>query len=82
MTIDDFHSEMNSLIGSWCDRRALKLLATVLPHHVGNNGLTDGWADLATAFKTVRSQYRHELQTDELDRVIAAQQFVEDLLSR
>jgi hypothetical protein len=81
MTIEDFHSEMDALISDWCDRRALRILATVLPCYLGNNGLTDGWTDMATALKTVRSQRRQELLEDELDRVIAAQHFVDGMLT-
>ena len=34
--------ELHHLIDGWCDRRAYKALARVLPAWLGNNGLTDG----------------------------------------
>ncbi len=51
---------IQSLVDLWCDRRDYSPLATVLPAWLGNNGLTDGWADLASALHTVANM-RHKL---------------------
>ncbi len=51
----DVLSEVSRLVDAWCDRRELKLLATFLPAWVGNNGLTDGWADVLDALASVRA---------------------------
>ena len=44
------------LIERWCDERGLDALAQILPAYLGFNGLTDGWADLASALKAARGQ--------------------------
>ena len=48
--------EVSSLVDAWCDRRELDLLARLLPAWVSNNGLTDGWADVLDALKSLRGR--------------------------
>jgi hypothetical protein len=48
--------EVSGLIDAWCDRRELELLARLLPAWVSNNGLTDGWADVLDALKSLRGR--------------------------
>jgi hypothetical protein len=55
------------LIDEWCDRRELGALATVLPAFISNNGLTDGWADLMEALRTMRAA--HSLPFEEQETI-------------
>ena len=48
---DDPNQIVLSLIDLWCERREFQPLAHVLPAYVGNNGLTDGWAQVRDALK-------------------------------
>ena len=52
---EEFTRALQTLIEEWCDERKLNALARLLPAYVGFNGLTDGWAELAAALKSVRS---------------------------
>ncbi len=74
--------KLAELIDIWCERRALDPLRIVLPHSVLVSGLTDEWADLAGALKTVRVQHFASLQPDEVDRVVELQHLVEALVYR
>lgn len=53
MTVDYINNEINSLVDAWCERRALVALAGLLPGWLNNNGLTDGWEDLAASLRTM-----------------------------
>jgi hypothetical protein len=44
---------ISRLVDCWCDRRDLAALAGVLPAWLSNNGLTDGWEELAAALRTM-----------------------------
>jgi hypothetical protein len=57
--------KLAELIDIWCERRALEPLRIVLPHSVLVSGLTDEWAELASALKTVRVRHFASLQPDE-----------------
>lgn len=50
---------LQSLIERWCDRREYRALAEVLPAWIGNNGLTDGWAELHDALKRCYAFSKH-----------------------
>jgi hypothetical protein len=50
----DVPQELQRLIDDWCDRREYRALSIVLPAWLANDGLTDGWAEVAAA---VRSAY-------------------------
>lgn len=61
MAADDEHpvnGPLARLVDAWCARRALGPLAVVLPAYTSNNGLTDGWAELMEALRTLRG-FRH-----------------------
>jgi len=77
-----FHEEMSELIDVLCERRALKPLRVLLPHYPMPNGLTDAWADLAGALKTVRVQHSNDLSERELNSVISLQHAAENALDR
>ena len=64
------------LIELWCDRRELRPLAIILPTYIGNNGLTDGWADL---HDDLRHAYAMciDLPDTERDRIRQAQRAID-----
>jgi hypothetical protein len=66
---EQFFTLLRALIDVWCERRCLRPLATVLGPYISFNGLTDGWAEINTALKTVRALDRDLLLESEL-RVI------------
>jgi hypothetical protein len=63
---DEFFNILNGLVDSWCDRRCLHPLARILGPYLGFNGLTDGWAELQDALKSVRALDRELLLEPEL----------------
>ena len=77
-----FQDEMSNLIDGLCERRALGPLRVLLPHFPMHNGLTDEWAELAGALKTVRVQYCAALSEVELNRVIDLQHAAEQALAQ
>jgi hypothetical protein len=65
--------EVSSLIDAWCDRREVFLLADLLPAWTSNNGLTDGWAAVLDALKTVRARHApDDADLDVIERSIVA----------
>lgn len=82
MKPEDFDKELGVLIDAWCERRELALLRTILLAYPRVSGLTDEWADLATALKTIRAQYQQSLVNDELDRVIDLLHIAEAIVYR
>jgi hypothetical protein len=82
MDAHNFHDEMTALIDGLCERRSLAPLRVLLPHYPMLNGLTDEWAELAAALKTVRMQHRDVLSEAEMDRVVALQHAAESALER
>jgi hypothetical protein len=80
VTLEEFHSDLRSLVDAWCDRRDLVLLRVILRGYPMASGITDEWGDLAVALKTIRAQHKSLLAAGELDRVIASQQFAESLV--
>jgi len=51
---EEYFGALRSLIDRWCDERKLVALSFLLPGYLALNGLTDGWADLLAALKSVR----------------------------
>jgi hypothetical protein len=49
---------ISRLVDAWCERRDLGALAVILPAYTSNNGLTDGWADVMEALRTLRGSRR------------------------
>lgn len=78
-TID---SELAALVDRWCERRALRPLRFLLPHYPAARVLTDDWDALALCLKTIRVDANAELVADEIERVIALQQFAEAVVDR
>lgn len=57
MTADGEHpvnGPLAHLVDGWCDQRALGPLSVLLPAYTSNNGLTDGWAEVMEALRTLR----------------------------
>jgi hypothetical protein len=75
-----FDSDMADLVDAWCERRQLKLLSIILRVYPRVSGLTDEWAEIASALKTIRSQHLNQLEVDELNKVTDLQQYAESLL--
>ena len=48
----EFNNEIRRLVEGWCDRREYGPLSAILTPWLYNNGLTDGWSDLADALRT------------------------------
>ncbi len=80
MTIQEFDSDLGSLVDVWCDRRQLTLLSIILRAYPRVSSLTDEWAELASALKTIRTKHMNLLESDELNKVIELQQFAEGVL--
>jgi hypothetical protein len=62
---DEFFEALSGLINNWCDKRCLRPLSRVLGPYLSFNGMTDGWAELATGLKSVRAQDHDTLTTEE-----------------
>ena len=63
---NEFFETLRNLISGWCDKRSLRPLSRILGPYLNFNGLTDGWAELATGLKTVRAQDRDMLTAEEM----------------
>jgi hypothetical protein len=82
MDTQEFDKELGVLVDAWCDRRQLKLLRIILGSYPRVSGLTDEWADLAKALKTIRVQHPSLLVLGEIDRVIELQHIAESVVFR
>jgi hypothetical protein len=51
--LSEVEDRLSSLIDLWCDRRNLEALARLLPAWTSNTGLTDGWAHVLEALRTI-----------------------------
>ena len=56
---------LHDLIDGWCERRALRPLAAILPGYLAFNGLTDGWHELWRAVNNARSMHPDMLTAHE-----------------
>jgi hypothetical protein len=63
----EFFLALKGLIYSWCDRRALNPLARVLGPYVAFDGLTESWAEILDALKTIRASCRLDISEPEMD---------------
>ena len=61
----EFFEALKKLIDSWCDRRSYRPLSRILGPYLGFNGMTDGWAELATGLKSIRALDRDGLALPE-----------------
>jgi hypothetical protein len=73
---------LERLIDAWCERRDLRPLAILLPAYTSNNGLTDGWAGLMDALRTLRAVGPRRLPEDEQFEVERILQLVEKMVYR
>jgi hypothetical protein len=53
MNANAVNDKLAKFADTWCERRDLGPLAVLLPAWLNNNGLTDGWANLANALLTL-----------------------------
>ena len=77
-----FDQELASLIDGWCERRQLPLLAIILPAYPRVSGLTDEWAELSAALKTIRVRYARLLTPEEAEQVARLQILAESIVHR
>jgi hypothetical protein len=66
---EQFFDVLKALVDSWCERRCLQPLARVLGPYVAFYGLTDDWAELQNALKSVRALDRDILPEAEFNSV-------------
>jgi hypothetical protein len=67
------NEEIALLVERWCERRDLSALAGILPAWLSNNGLTDGWADLASALRSMSgSRKLPDQEREQLKRLYVA----------
>lgn len=57
------------LIEAWCDRRAVKPLASILPPYVAFNGQEDSWRGILKALIDIQSSDTGEFPKGENDTV-------------
>lgn len=50
--------QVNGLVDGWCDRRDLRSLRTILGGWPRVSGLTDEWARLMEALRSLRADHR------------------------
>jgi hypothetical protein len=84
-TIDSnavFFARLRSLIDSWCDRRPLRPLASVLGPYLAFDGLTDSWGQILEALKTIRALWREDATEAEMDAVEKLIRAAEEALYR
>jgi len=81
MTLN-FDQELASLIDAWCERRQLPLLAVILPAYPRVSGLTDEWAELSAALKTIRVRYARRLTPEEAEKVATLQMLAGSVVHR
>ena len=55
MTHEEYLVALRQMIERWCDDRKFAALSQILPGYLSLNGLTDGWANLYDALKSVRA---------------------------
>jgi hypothetical protein len=73
-----FNEQIAAIVDGWCERRELNALANLLQPWLYNNGLTDGWEELAKALRSTANvrelpeEERHTLKRlwVELDTVL------------
>jgi hypothetical protein len=79
MTLNE---KLDRLIDQWCERRALKLLRTILKVYPGSLTLPDDFANLLAALKDIKKLYWHELTPEELTLVTSLLAEVEKTVTR
>jgi hypothetical protein len=64
-TNTEFLEAIKTLVDGWCERRSLGPLSRVLSPYLSFNGMTDGWAELAVALKSIRALDGEHLSSKE-----------------
>ena len=64
---EEYFVALRQLIERWCDERNLGALSRLLPGYMAFNGLTDGWASLHDALKSVRALGHEEFSATDWD---------------
>ena len=67
--VEQFFADVKRLIDDWCERKLLSPLSVLLNPYLGFNGLTDGWAEILEALRTLRASYREDLSFAELRKI-------------
>lgn len=67
---------LRTLVDGWCERRALRPLATLLPAYLAFNGLSDGWHEFWRAVNTLRGLGPDVLTDEELAAVAEARALI------
>ena len=80
--MEEFIRNQEFLIDRWCSRKQLKPLRHLLNGQASLNGLTDGWSDMLTELKTIRSQCTDELQQDEFEKLVQLIHYAQAALER
>lgn len=73
MSPEEIGAKIDYLVSAWCARKELVPLRHILNGAASINGLTDGWAELLAALRTIRAQCKDRITEQELDVVIELQ---------
>ena len=82
MNEQELFRTLQRLVEAWCDRRALQALRCILRGYPLANRLTDGWAELMTALKDVRSFARQEITPEEARLIDECVRMIEPIVYR
>ena len=82
MSSADFDKDLAALVDAWCERRELDLLRLILCSYPRVSVLTDEWASLATALKTIRVQHSASLKEPEFESVVNLLHIAEGVVYR
>jgi hypothetical protein len=80
-TNQEFFAALRALIDAWCERRALPVLAAILPAFVSFNCMTDGWGELLFALRNIIAFQRDNLTPAEMDIVADLRRAAEKALA-
>ena len=80
--VADTNAQLEALVHSWCDRRALPPLRALLSSYPMVSGLTDEWGELAQSLRAIRVHHAAYLTAAELDEVVRLNQVAERLVRR
>jgi hypothetical protein len=78
---EQFFALLRQVLHQWCDRRALRPLAIVLPSYVGFAGLSDSWHELRDALRSALA-HPQEISDEELATIAQLLKAVDRALDR
>jgi len=78
----NLYQNIDTLIDRWCQRRALKPLAILLPKYVTALAHTDQKFELLEALRDLKGLGRKELTAEEIELLIPALNALEDSLDK